>query len=108
MLRAAAAPAPEFTIPVKAMELANAYRSQPSAAVPSALLFMVIVVVMAPVFVIPVAAVTVPDVAIPRSVLLLIVSVAPVEAFLIPMIAAVAPVVEVRVPLLDRLPAFSV
>src|ERR1039457_4941608 len=60
-------------------------------------------VVFAPVLVIPVTAVTVPEVAHPPSGLLNIVKVAPVAALLIPTIAAVAPVVEVRTPALDKL-----
>ena len=66
---------------------------------------MVTEVVFAPVLVMPVTAVTVPDVAQPRNVLLLMLRVAPVALFLIPTIAAVPPVVEVNVPAFDRLPA---
>ena len=87
---------------VTAPTLANAYRPAERCG-PHALSFIVMVVVVAAVFVIPVAAVTVPDVAIPRSVLLLIVSVAPEAALRMPKICDVAPVVEVSAPELERL-----
>ena len=89
---------PDLLIPVSAPELANAYLTQPSAAVPKALLLLVTVVVTAPVLVIPVTAVTVPPTAQPLRVLLLMLSVVPVAVFLMPTEWPVAPVVEVSDP----------
>ena len=70
---------------------------------PSKLLLRAIVPVAAPVLVIPVPACTVDDVAHPRSVLLLRLGLAPVEELRAPTNVAVAPVVEVSVPLFERL-----
>ena len=91
-------------IPIKAPEFANAYLIQPSAPVPKVLPLFVTDVVTAPVLVIPVTAVAVPEVAKPRIVLVLMLRVVPVALFLIPTIAAVPPEVDVNVPTFDRLP----
>ena len=105
MERAAAAPAPESSMPVKTPELAKAYLTQPtpSPAVPRELVLIVTEVVLAPVLVMPVTVWDVDEVAKLRSVLLLRLRVAPVVA---PRMKTdvPTPVVEVRVPALDRLP----
>jgi hypothetical protein len=89
-------------MPVSAPELANAYLTQPSAEVPSALLLIATDVVFAPVLVMPVTACAVDEVAKPRSVLVFILNVAPVPEFRIKT-EVPPPVVEVSVPALDRL-----
>ena len=91
-------------MPVKAPELATAYLIQSSEAVPKKFPLSVIVVVIAPVLVIPVTVVTVPDVAQPLNVFPVTVRVAPVDELRIPTMADVAPVEEVKTPALDRLP----
>ena len=98
-----AAVEPDLLTPVSAPEFAKAYLIQPSPEVPRALPLLLTDDVMAPLLVIPVTAVTVPEVAQPCRELVLILSVVPVAVFLIPTIAAVAPVVEVRVPAFERL-----
>src|SRR4051812_38040020 len=95
-------------MPVSAPELAKAYLTQPRAAVPRRLLLFVIVVVLAPVLVMPVTAVTVPPTAQPRKVLPLMLSVVPVAVFLMPTCAPVPPVVETSAPEFDRLPAVCI
>src|ERR1051326_4135394 len=102
MERAAAAPAPESSMPVKVPEFAKAYLTQPRPAVPKALLFSDMVPVTAPVLVMPVTTCAVDDVANPRRVLLDKLLVAPVAAFLMKTDVP-EPVVEVSVPALDRL-----
>ena len=67
------------------------------------LLFVVTVVVLLPPVERPVTADTVPEVAQPRSVLLLVFIVVPDAVFRIPMRNAVEPVVEVNVPVFDKL-----
>ena len=104
LMERVAAVEPDLLIPVSAPELAKAYLIQPRPDVPRALLSLVTDEVTAPVLVMPVTALTVPEVAQPRRVLLLMLSVAPVAVFLMPTRAAVAPVVEVRVPAFERLP----
>ena len=94
---------PDLLIPVSAPEFAKAYLIQPRPEVPRALPLLLTDDVTAPLLVIPVTAVTVPEVAQPCSVLLLTLSVAPVAVFLMPTRAAVAPVVEVSVPAFERL-----
>src|SRR3954462_6000549 len=89
-------------MPVSAPELANAYLTQPTLAVPKELLLIAIELVFAPVLVIPVTAWAADEVAKPRSVFVFIARVAPV-AELRMKIEVPAPVVEVSAPALERL-----
>src|SRR6476659_9111111 len=101
-----------FWMPINAPELATAYRAQPRAAVPNALLLIVIAIVElppVPIFVIPVIGCVVAEVAQPRRVLLLMFTDAPVVLQRMKTVASPPEVaVDVRVPLLLRLPAFRV
>ena len=101
-------PPPVLLIPISAPEVATAYLIQSNDAVPKKFPLIVMVVVIAPEFNIPVTAVTVPEVAMPLIVFPVIVSVAPVDELRIPIIAEVAPVEDVNTPALDRFPESSV
>src|SRR5438874_216300 len=65
LIETVAAEPPDLLIPVSAPEFAKAYLIQPRLEVPRALLSLVTDVVIAPVLVIPVTAVIVPEVAKP-------------------------------------------